>query len=263
MDDVVISIYSALDEEKSNSHTMHQAMHSHVVTEEIVDLNDKAVACILKKDYHSALQTLQVALARISSLQNQPQSQQPQPPCFSNTSNESPIASISLDCNQEVSRQADGTGIFEVFDRALVIPHNCDTFDFLNCPKSRSRAMATILYNVGLVYHLSALQRGSNSALFHHALNYYGWAYYVVETASQQYGFQDILLLLLALFNNMGHIHSSHSIDADKSRQCLRWMQSTFANPKIRTALVQDDYQFFFQYISMLSHRQLQLAPAA
>jgi hypothetical protein len=254
MDDVITTIYSALDEEKANSLTLHQALHSQAITQEIVSLNDKAVACVLKKDYQSALQTLQVALARIMSLQAQPSQQ----PFFSMSNGESPIASIPLHCT--FPKAAEGTGIFVVFDSALVIPHHCD-FD-LSCPKNRSRAMATILYNVGLVYHLEAIQRG-DSSIFAHALNYYGWAYYVVETASQQYGFQDILLMLLALFNNMGHIHSSHSIDAEKTRQCLRWMQSTFANPKIKTVLLQGEYQFFFQYISMQSHRQLQMAPAA
>ena len=244
------------------SHTIiYQAIHSHAITEEIVALNDKAVACILKKDYHSALQSLQVALARAMSLQqNNANSQPPLPPHPSYLADQSPVASIQL--RNSVAKQADGTGIFVVFDRALVIPHNVD-FDLLNCPKNRSRALATILYNVGLVYHLEAIQRGNSTAIFTRALNYYGWAYYVIETTSQQYGFQDILLLLLALFNNMGHIHSSFHMDVDKTRQCLRWMQSTFANPKIRTVLFAEDYLFFFQYISMQSHRQLQLAPAA
>ena len=188
MDDVVTSIYSALDAQKAQPCTI-QAIQSHAITEDIVDLNDKAVASILKNDHQTALQTLQMALARILALQSQPQHCLP-------FGEDSPIASIPLSTPASSSND----GVFVVFNRALVISHS-DDFD-LSCPKNRSRALATILYNVGLVYHLEAVHRG-DSAILGHALTYYGWSYYVVESASQQYGFHDVLLLLLSLFNNM------------------------------------------------------------
>ena len=253
MDDVVTSIYTVLDQEKTTQNNV-------VVSEDVVELNDKAVACMLKNDFQGALEILQVGLARVMSLQAQPQatnptatSTMPQHPFR----DESPIASIPL--TRDVN-SVPFDGIFVFFNRALLIPHHCD-FD-LSCPKNRSRALATILYNIALVYHMEAIKRG-DSTIFRHALSYYGWAYYVIESSAGQFGFQDVLLLLLALFNNMGHIHSSVFVNGEKTQQCLRWMQSTFAGKAIKRALFPEDYKFFFQYISMMSNRQMQLAPAA
>jgi hypothetical protein len=257
MDDVVTSIYSILDEEKARYN-----MAVHVVTEDVVDLNDKAVASMLRSDFQGALQSLQVALARILSLQAQPSTMRSSAYFGdSSTSNdESPIASIPLTSSPVNSEAFDG--IFLLFNRALVIPRHCD-FD-LHCPKHQSRALATVLYNVALVYHIESMRQGQHQTmLLKHALQYYGYAYRAIESAAQEYGFEDVLLLLLALFNNMGHVHTMLLDDANLTRQCLRWMQATFANPRIKRLLFPEDYQFFFQYISMVASQQLLLAPAA
>ena len=257
MDDVVTSIYSILDEEKAR---YNLAVHS--VTEDVVDFNDKAVACMLRCDLQGALQTLQNALARILSIQSVPATLR-NGGDFGDSStfnNHSPIASILLASDPVNSEPFDD--IFILFNRALVIPHHCD-FD-LHCPKHQTRALATILYNTGLVYHMEAIRHGQHqTALLKHALQYYGYAYWTIESSAQQYGFEDALLLLLALFNNMGHLHAMLLDDANLTRQCLRWMQATFANPRIKRQLSPQDYQFFFQYISMVASRQLLLAPAA
>lgn len=248
MDDVVTSIYTGED-------AMSSCCTHTIASDDVVELNDKAVACMLKNDFQGALETLQIALSRVTAIQDQ----SPTAAAASNFSfqNESPIASIPI------TRDINSTpfdGIFVFFNRALVIPHHCD-FD-LSCPKNKSRALATVLYNVALVYHMEAIKRG-DSTIFRHALSYYGWSYCVIESSAGQFGFQDVLLLLLALFNNMGHIHASVFVNSEKTQQCMQWLQSTFAGKTIKRALFPEDYKFFFQYISMMSSRQLRLAPAA
>jgi len=273
MDDVVSSIYSILNQQQEQpcctaacSQDDHLAAAymlnggTHVILcDDVVDLNDKAVTCMIKADHNGALETLQVALARILAIQDHPSTtvQGRTSPIFANE--ESPLASIPL---TQTVNHAPFDGIFVLFNRAMVIPRHCD-FDIHNNPKNKSRALATILYNIALVYHMEAIQRGGDSAIFRYALNYYGWSYYVIESSSREFGFQDVLLLLLALFTNMGHIHADVYVNAEKTQQCLRWMQSTFAGKTIQRNLFPDDYKFFFQYVSMVSTRQLQLAPAA
>ncbi|CAB9510273.1 expressed unknown protein [Seminavis robusta] len=259
MDDVVTSIYALLNE-KSHHSNLRVVQ---VVREDVVDLNDRAVGYMLKHDFQSALQTLQRALAHIMALQAHPQALKQRQVHVSSVhkNDETSIASISLGNSHHVKSEP-FDGIFLFFNRAMVIPHHCD-FD-LYCPKDQSRALAAVLYNIALVYHMEAIRCGQHqTTLLNHALHYYGFAYRTIESAAPQYGFQDVLVLLLALFNNMGHAHSMLLDNVDLTRQCLQWMQSTFANPRVKRQLFPEDYQFFFQYISVAASRQLLLAPAA
>jgi len=315
MDDVVTSVYAALDKGKPtinmNTNQPHQATSSSTsscsactttststanssmdttntteqpimtslpllrqvdaaaaLSKDIATLNDRAVEWMLKKDFGKSLETLQLALSKAVALQQTTALQAPflQTPA-EQQHEESPIASIPLSATP-FDTTADG--IFVLFHRAMIIPHDHHHHHCHNestQQKSQSRALATLLYNVGLVYHLQALHiphcHQATEQLFAHALQYYYHAYYIIETSSHHYGFQDVLLLLLALFNNMGHIHAGVYVNAEKTRQCMRWMQSTFASKNTKRVLFPADYQFFFQYISVVAARQLRLAPAA
>lgn len=249
--------------------------------EESIELNNNAVSYLLKGEHGFALQTFQESLSKFLSFQEtvlrQSIIQQDETQDNATTSNKErfvlePAQMLSVNVpssyyynhsDNPIESDASFEDIFQFFNRAMLLQDHEDyMLSLVNSPKKRSRTMATILYNIAICYHLQGLHTGIGQA-YSHALNFYGQAYSTIEQSSQQYGFQDALLLVLALFNNMGHIHNIALVNSEKTRQCIYWMQSTFRTPGIKTILSIEDYHFFFQYISVSSQKQLLIAPTA
>ena len=105
--------------------------------------------------------------------------------------------------------------VFEVFASAFEVPD----VELQNV-RTDSLASLVMLYNMGLCYQLNALSTGSTQHL-HTARNVYKMALSVVERCLGD-ALTDpfLVLLLLALFNNMGHIHTT-CYDAADTVQCM------------------------------------------
>ena len=248
LDGVISDMIYLIDEE--NEPVMMQN------SQEILDLNDKAVSCMLKNENETALRHLQEALARpcwkeiVDDEDYHLLPIRQRPPYYDDAC---PISSITVGSGLK------DDGIFEFFNRALVIPRGCNFL--LACPKKKRLCLAILLYNKGLLFHLEGIKTG-DSKILSQALTCYGYAYYTIESPSRTYGFHDALLVVCSLFNNMGHIHSIQ-MNCEKTRQCLKWLQSIFAHKAAKRVLYPGQYSYFFRYISVDSSRQLLVAPTA
>lgn len=138
---------------------------------------------------------------------------------------------------------------FLVYSKALTFPStekNC------NCSldkKTQNVMLGVLLYNMGNAHHQLALKLGETSR-FPRALRLYQLAYTAIENLSEEKGFDDDLTLLLcALFNNMGHIHSVF-YEQQETRVCLEWLQSILHKEQFSTASIcEEDFAFFFDYL--------------
>jgi hypothetical protein len=226
------------------------------LSQRVIQLNNEAITCALKGFRQDGVMTLQTALAMVVSIQDNkvavPRS----------NGAVRMASSVPLSKNQ-CSKPFDD--VFQFFNRAITIPADDERFANLSCPHARTQVQATILYNLGVLCHMEAVCSGSSAIAFSHALQFYAGAYQVIETSSRVYGLphNDTILLILALFNNMGHIHSGFMMDSDKTRQCVSWMQATFAASPAQQVLTPEDYSFFSQYISVPANAQLMISPAA
>lgn len=234
------------------------------LAQRVIELNNKSIADMRNGRHEFAIKTLQHALSLVVKLPEQPLTAA----SSDDTYNDYFCCSVPLtppSLNKVGSSSSHCNDVFDFFNRAIVLPELYDDDNDKDCfllrPQHRSRVQAVLLFNIGAFYHVHGVEFGDTAALTQ-ALTFYGWAYYAIESTSKVFGFQDALLLLLSCFNNMGHIHSIF-MNADKTRQCFQWMQSTFATPNIQHILQEADYTFFFQYISVTASRQLLLSPAA
>lgn len=238
---------------------------TNALAQRVIELNNEAIASSMKGMRQDGVVTLQRALAMISTIQEAKVTIVSQ-----RDSNSPSIGEASLACSVPLSRPQCSKpfdDVLDFFNRAITIPEfndeQEDGFWCLTCPKTLSRFQSTLLYNLGVVCHMEAVSSGSSMA-FGNALQFYGGAYQVLESGSRSQGFPNAsLLVVLALFNNMGHIHSCWMMNNDKTRQCIAWMQSAFAMPGVGQVLDTQDYSFFSQYISVTASCQLLLSPAA
>lgn len=166
----------------------------------------------------------------------------------------SALCSIPLQC--PANSENDGTSIFTLFHRALALPQ-CGVMD-----GNTDRIMAMLLYNMGLSLHLQATRTGRTAEL-DGAVQLYEMAFTVVEDAWNKFEVDDLMLLLLALFNNMGHIHSSR-FDTHKTHICLDWLRTLAANPVFQSLMKRPEYApFFMNLLVALKQDTLVCSPAA
>lgn len=117
---------------------------------------------------------------------------------------------------------------------------------------------AVLLYNTALALHLKGLQGEANFAnkpSFHLAIKFYKLAVGVLEQASTV----PCLLLLLALHNNLAHVHCS-LYNVEEALQCVAWLKTVLSSKKV-VALSASLLSFFS--FNVLTGRELSLAPAA
>ncbi|CAB9508350.1 expressed unknown protein [Seminavis robusta] len=127
---------------------------------------------------------------------------------------------------------------FEVFQSAFHLP------DDRWCSANKTRASVIILYNMGLSYHLSGLSRGSSKELSM-ARDLYKMALTIVETSLAQVHTDRLLLLqLLALFNNLGHIHS-YCYEESDTKQCMTAIKALLASRAYYHAKCEDATEAF------------------
>jgi hypothetical protein len=134
--------------------------------------------------------------------------------------------------------------MFVLFNRAIILSPSAHA--------NKAATESVLLYNLGFVYHREGVERGC-SALLRKALQAYETAWQVLRKSPAG---SD--LVMFALVNNMGHIHSHFFNEqaADGCRRCLSLNISTYSN-----ILSKHDFAFFC--MNFLKTDMLQYAPAA
>jgi len=173
-------------------------------------------------------------------------------PAFNN-----PIRSIPL--ANPAAEASESSGRFSVFSHALTISTN----GAQNCEVSHNyqRFLAVILYNMGLSLHLQALNSGKSMEL-RGAQDLYEMSFSVVEQAWHEFDVHDLLLLLMALFNNLCHIHSTN-YNVAQTETCVDWLKALAAHPTFQSLMGQDLYAPFFMNLLVVLKQQQCCSPAA
>jgi hypothetical protein len=134
--------------------------------------------------------------------------------------------------------------MFVLFNRAIILS-----------PSARADKAATesvLLYNLGFVYHREGVERGC-SALLRKALHAYETAGRVLHKSPAG---SD--LVMFALINNMGHIHS-HFFNKEVADGCRRFLSHNIS----AYSRILSKYDLAFFFMNFLKTDLLQYAPAA
>jgi hypothetical protein len=145
--------------------------------------------------------------------------------------------------------------VFVVFHRAF---HLSD-YGVLKTSTDSTKASATLLYNMGLAWQHLGSQENNTSAL-KKALFAYERAY---SALSQQCNDSFSYLVMLALCNNMAHIHS-HFFNVEEAKNFRDLIPQILACSSPGTSsMAADDYAFFLSEAMLLEGQELEFAPAA
>lgn len=136
----------------------------------------------------------------------------------------------------------------------------------------QNRMLVMLLYNMAVYHHTQGIERGKSSELST-ALRLYELAFSLLETCYQDFAVGDQVLLLLSLYNNMGHIHS-YFCNTPHAQLCVLWIQRIFhfyymeqqlnsEQQDQQFSLAQEDFAFFFQYVPMSPDQEGSTAGAA
>jgi hypothetical protein len=141
-------------------------------------------------------------------------------------------------------------------DDALVLLYN-RAIIVLPGAQDRELLIGVALYNMALVNHRRAIERGTSNLLTV-ALKIYEMAAAIIEDSNIQSG--TGYLLQLAVFNNMAQIHSIR-FATEEMFECLDETK-TFLAAAADERLLDDDYNIFFMN-NIIQKEELILAPAA
>jgi hypothetical protein len=175
----------------------------------------------------------------------------------SNTSNRKVVYGVSVEhplCNTNTSfLSASPDNLFDFYNRAFVLSSNIAG----ELPAVyESVATAVLIYNMGLSGHGNAIRSGSSTEL-RRALKLYKMSLRIIQADPSLHCENMLHVLLLALLNNMGCIHS-HFYDWKDMGECREVLYSLFASSNDLTV---EDY-VFFSYVLLPSYH-ISPVPAA
>merc|ERR1712228_674795 len=115
--------------------------------------------------------------------------------------------------------------------------------------KENNQVYILLLYNIGLALHMEGIRNNHNSkANLMKALQFYELAMSMIAIEWKDID-PDDLLLLLAVSNNLGHIHS-HLLNFAETQKFLVWLRhlmKAYHQYNKRGNMISDkDYSFFF-----------------
>lgn len=166
--------------------------------------------------------------------------------------------------------------IFTLFDHAFVTSSSTTTANTKPqedaaagaAAQYRPLTYAIVLYNTGLSLHLKGMEddqiKQTQTQSLHLAAKFYTMALQVLEDSYCQDGSSsELLLLLLALFNNLGHIHC-HLFNVPEAQRCVEWLRSLVtAKSLLLLPDMRDEHSFFCMSILIPPGSEFALAPAA
>jgi hypothetical protein len=144
--------------------------------------------------------------------------------------------------------------LFEFYNRAFVISSDAPNVDK---EVYESIITAVVLYNMGLSCHRKAGRSGATREL-HSALKLYEMSAKVIQDVPKL-SRDSVNVLVLALINNMGYIHS-HFYDYTAIEQCRAFLYSLFMSSNTNDLTPEDCV--FFSYV-LLRNDMSPMSPAA
>jgi tetratricopeptide (TPR) repeat protein len=148
--------------------------------------------------------------------------------------------------------------MFVVFNRAFTL---YEVHGVMSSSAASTKVAATLLYNIGLAFHQMGIQE-NNTAALKKSLSTYQLAYKLLsEHCNDSFG----CLLLLALCNNMSHIHG-HFFDLEEAKSF--WDLTTEildCVSLVDSSVAIDDFAFFVAEVLLFEGRGrgFECAPAA
>lgn len=228
------------------------------LSDRVLAWNNTAIANILDGKPSECLDVLRYALSQVQNeLQDEAngpvQSLKRRLPS-NKLSEETEFQSIALQHMVPTTPCDHGNGTFAFYNRMV-------TRDSKQSHTS-SHLLCMLFFNLAVAHHQLGLSSGQSAELTT-ALQLYQLAFSMVEGSASDFLLGDQQMLLLALYNNMGHIHSCFCRTAE-TQACVQWIQQVFlAFPKAAPFLESRDFQFFVQYMSLNPTNQGSVASAA
>lgn len=241
----------------------------------VCDLNAEAVRFLEEGDNSSAVQNLEIAIDRLrarlyqsGSSSSDKAEQESHPPCEIESQNDDDTNHPPHKCGQQ-----------PLYSVPIALPDSDPTKDstdnlfvfysrvFVFAERNQGppmREFVVLLYNLALAHHEEGIHKNTPS-LLEDSLEFYEMAVDIMKSLSQQMDDYD-LLLLLAVVNNMGHIHS-HLLNFQETREKVELVKRLTAVANKRrnqsTTGSETEYSFFFQAAVSHDGRELSAAPAA
>lgn len=129
---------------------------------------------------------------------------------------------------------------------------------------SISKILVVLLYNLAVASHIDAISQ-ENPCPRHlkKVLELYETAMRVAHTSWSTQDAEELLCVLLALTNNVGHVHS-HLLNFQQTRESISLQMHLLARATEENPLDMEDYEIYFESVCVfLDGHDLCLAPAA
>ena len=227
------------------------------------DMNAEAVALMQRGNAKAAVKILRRALFGLRQDTNKPMAPQSASFIPMAAAQGVPIESVSVLHPYLDIKEASTENIFAFYPRAFTLsPH-----------QEASQIAAVVLYNMALLHHAQGLlcknKSGQvNVALLKQARDFYEAAQKIAFTNWAEPTFYNMYSLVLAIANNLGHIHSqtkSSLYDFSQMTTYLNYSVKLVSHPCVSSFVTEEDSEFFYLSIFtfMDSVSGLCLAPAA
>ncbi|CAB9515926.1 expressed unknown protein [Seminavis robusta] len=229
----------------------------------IVDLNNRAISYLQEGNYRSAVWDLERALERLEDPKIWYNSH-PTHHLYNSQSNDcQPIFQVddmaalrvqSVPIAPSDHNEASRSNIFEFYRRAFQIvssrPEQCRIPPCSN--------LIVLKFNMAIAYHDDAIRRNRRSH-FQKALD----LYQDILNIMQDFKIRGHSLLLLAIGNNVGHIHAQLN-NFPQTREAMHWVRElAMACREQASTVPYSDYTFFYKTVLIFNGNGLNIAPAA
>jgi len=229
------------------------------VNNSIPCMNSKAIALLQDGCFNKATEILREAVTQLLlSVDKGTQEVPCQPPAHELLKIQSVQINELSNTSKHMKLVQDHT-TFSLYDRAFVIvgPGVKQT----SCPEGQNRLSASLLYNLGLAYHLMGML--SNGVSQHKSLKkalklYKSVLVVVGRDPTSDFG----NIFNLAAWNNMGHIYAQ-SFSTNQVQHCLEQLRLTMAITNSTDEALSEDYLHFRMNIWLLHGKDVMAAPAA
>jgi hypothetical protein len=239
----------------------------------IVDLNNRAVGCLLQDNGNGSVAALQMAISTLQSHRDMEKAARTNFEIHATLTKEQSLlerpwdttamhsghchlASIPLPL---LGRDSECCGTFSIFNHAFTLSKSAELVASVS--NNYDRFLAMLLYNMGLSLHIQALRSGKSEEL-RGALDLYEMSFGVVEANWQLFHIDDLMLILMALFNNLGHINSFF-YNVDQIQICIDWLRVLAGHPAFLKLLQRDQYAPFSLNILVVMKQTQRCSPAA
>ena len=231
-----------------------------------INWNTNAVALTLAGRNDEAISTIKKSLKVLETLFNA--SKQGVDVCStrssthtstSSASKQSPIISVPILNNGQAAVDVNSpSNLFTLYPRMFRIAE--DAANKLTI----SKILVVLLYNLAVASHIEAITQESPCPRhLKKVLELYETAMRVAHTSWSTQDAEEFLCVLLALTNNVGHVHS-HLLNFQQTRESLSLQMHLLARATEDNPLAMEDYEIYFESVCVfLDGHDLCLAPAA